>query len=333
MTFLQGLRTGWLVLAIALAWPGSKVSAATNLYATQFEVAEGYDDDFTLDGQKGWLADGTGGNGLFTGGISGLGQNAYVGSFPPLNTNESQLLLWQPINFAPLTAKLPLVKFTVQMQIVDSTFENDQYDNFRWSIYNTAGHRLFSIDFDNYDYNTNGSKYVSYKLEDPAPLADPGVRFTNDATYTLTVTMNFLSNRWSATLNSALIATNQPIAVTNTLLNIGDIDAVWLIYNPPTPGDNYMVFDNYTITADAIALPPPPAPPTSRVQFLSRTLEGWSLLRVFSTNDSRWALDSTTNFSQWTALQTNTVSSGSFDVVDTTSAGAMRRFYRARLVP
>jgi hypothetical protein len=69
------------------------------------------------------------------------------------------------------------------------------------------------------------------------------------------------------------------------------------------------------------------------VQLLGRTGEGWGLLRVFGAEGSRWALEATTNFGNWTALKTNTVSDGSFDHLDQAAAGMTRRFYRARLVP
>ena len=139
--------------------------------------------------------------------------------------------------------------------------------------------------------------------------------------------MNFASNRWSASLNNTLIATNKSITTTNAPLNLGDVDAVWLvnqISGTNAPGDNYMIFDNYTITAEM---------PPAQVQFLGRTGEGWSLLRVNGQNNSRWSLDATTNHVNWTALKTNVISGTFFDHVDTTSAGLPRRFYRARLVP
>ena len=108
------------------------------------------------------------------------------------------------------------------------------------------------------------------------------------------------------------------------------MDAVWSIYDTNAPGDNYMVFDNYQITAEAITVPPPPQ---SQIRFLSRTGEGWALLRVFGQAGSRWSVDATTNFTHWTALTTNTVTGASFDHVDMTAAGFSDRFYRARFVP
>lgn len=299
--------------------------AATYGYSTQFEASEGYDAAYELAGQRGWLGDGTGGSGLISGVISGQGQHAYVGIWPPFSELETNLFIWQPLNFHPLAVGFPIVQFSVQMQIRDSSPTNGSYDNFRWSIYNTQGNRLFSLDFDNYDYDTNGSKYVSYLLDGTNDLVAAAIRFTNGVTYSLVVTMDFASNRWSATLNQTLVTTNQPITTTGASLTLGDVDAVWRIYDGQWPGDNFMVFDNYQITV--------PPPPPARVQLLGRTTEGWVGLRVFGQDNSRWSVDATTNFTHWTALTTNPVSGASFDHMDTTTTGLLRRFYRARWVP
>jgi hypothetical protein len=154
------------------------------------------------------------------------------------------------------------------------------------------------------------------------------VYFAPNATYWLFVTMNFASNLWSASLDSTLIVTNLPITTTNAPLGYGDADAVWLIYDTNAPGDNYMLFDNYRITAEALTVPP------AQVQFLGRTVQGWSLLRTYGADGSRWSIDATTNFVNWTTLVTNAISSSGFvDHIDLTAAPYSRRFYRARLVP
>jgi hypothetical protein len=279
---------------------------------------EGYTTASNLVGQADWLGYGSGGNGILNEFIIGQGQQAYIGFSAP-DIGDDQLVAWQPLNFSPLAANLPSVKFSVLMNIVDST--NDSFDNFRWSVYNSQVDRLFSLDFDNYYTN------VSYLLDGTNALVPTGVSFAPGSNYALLVSMNFASNRWSATLNNALLATNQPITTTHTALNLGDIDAVWLVYDTNAPGNNFMLFDNYRVTADALLVPP------AQMQFLGRTGEGWALLRVFGPDGSRWAVEGTTNLLNWSALKTNVVSGISFDVVDTTAAGLRQRLYRARLVP
>lgn len=323
MTLLFRLRAlgvfsagaAWLLLV-------STASGATNVYSTQFEAAEGYDYRYELIGQLGWDGAGTGGNGLTNGILPGQGQHALIGYWPPLSETEDSFFVWQPINFDPVAAGLPLVTFSVRMSIEDSSNEN--FDYFRWSIYNLQNVRLFSIEFDNYPL------VVNYQLGGNSPIVTNAASFVPGSNYVLTVSMNFASNRWSALLDNHVIATNQPINVTNASLTLGDIDAVWLIYNASAPGNNCMVFDNYQITASAIGVPPPPS---AQMQFLSRTAEGWALLRVLGQHGSRWSVDATTNFTHWTPLKTNPISGNSFDYVDMTASGIQRRYYRARFVP
>lgn len=310
----QFLRTLGLT-ALALVASTSAFAAPTNIFFTQFEPGQGYSTNLDLIGQGGWLGEGTGGNGIVSNYIAGQGQQAYIGFAAP-NPGEDYFVAYHPLNFNPLAAKQPIVKFSVLMSIEDSTSTNGNYDNFRWSVYNTQVDRLFSLDFDNYSTN------VSYKLDGTNVLVATGVSFAPGSDYTLLVTMNFAANRWSATLNNALLATNLPITTTGATSDLGDIDAEWLIYDVSAPGDNYMLFDNYRVTAEPL-----------QIDFLGRTVEGWALLRVFGPDGSRWAVEGTTNLLNWTSLKTNVVSGSYFDMVDMAAAGLKQRLYRARLVP
>lgn len=293
---------------------------ATNVFSTRFEASEGYNGAWTLVGQQGWLGEGTGGNGLVTNSITGQGQQAYMGYWPPESTNEDLLVVWRPLRFNPLAANLPVVTFSVLMSIEDSSL--NAWDNFRWSVYNAETNRLFSLDFDNY------YRDVSYLLDGTNTLAVTPVTFTNGQPYLLTVTMHFASNRWSATLNGQLIATNLPITTVGVELTLGEIDALWLIYDPTSPGDNYMLFDNYQIIAENPGLPPQP-----RIQLLGHTGNGQTLLRLTGQSGARFAIDTTTNFATWTPLKTNVSSDGYFDLIDTPATTAPQRYYRGRWVP
>jgi hypothetical protein len=303
-------------VTLANVWPVT--AATTNIFSTRFEPAEGYDSQFELVNRNNWLGDGSGGNGLFSGYFAGEGQHAYIGLFPP-DVGDDQLSVWRPINFTPST-NIPIVKFSVLMSIVDSTSTN--YDDFYWSIYNAQNNRLFTLDFFNEDLR------IYYALDGTNNFVWTGRTFTNDVDYTLVITMNFTQNSWGATLNGTALVTNRPITTTGAPLNLGDVDAVWVIntFNP-TNGDNYMAFDNYQITAEVV---PPPAP---RLQVLGRTGDGQFLLRVLGQTGARFAIEATTNLSQWAALKTNVVTDGFFDHVDSSAPAFARRFYRARWVP
>ena len=210
---------------------------SVTLYDSQgFEFDSGYDPRFLLTGQMDWVGQGTGGNGLVTNLFSGRGQQAYVGYFPPTET-EDTLNVWRPLDLAPQRLQFPLVKFSVTMQIVDSV--NNSYDDFRWSVYNTNGLRLFTLDFDNY------AGVISYSLNDTNGFVSTGFTFDNVGPYDLEINMNFSSNIWSAFLNDAVIVNGKQMSASDTVeLSLGDIDAVWAIRDPKKPGDNFMVFDD-----------------------------------------------------------------------------------------
>lgn len=307
-----------LIATLLLAGSPSAAPAQTNVFFTQFEAAEGYDDAYELIGQNGWVGEGSGGNGLVPDVTTGQGQQAYIGYFPPDN-NDTYLAVWRPINFDALAANLPVVRFSVLMSIEDSYAGG--WDYFRWSVYNGQGNRLFSLEFDNYYLD------VAYRLDGTDGIVVTPVTYTNAELYTLAITMNFASNLWSAALGDRLLATNLPITTVNAPLNLGDVDAVWVPDDPQLPGDNYMLFDNYRLTAESLW------PPRPHLQLLGRTVSGETWLRLTGQSDARFAIDATTNVQTWTALKTNVLSDGAFDYVDTTAPGFVRRFYRARWVP
>lgn len=302
---------------VALLSLSSHCDAATNLYSTGFEFSEGYDPTYELIGQQGWISDTasrSGGNGVLTNFLDS--QAAYIGLFP-MEPLQSYLAIWHPINYAPLSSGMPVVKFSVTLAVIDST--NGYRDDFRWSVYNIQGNHLFTVDFYNVDLG------VYYLLDGTNQFVFSGLTFTNDGPYTLGVTMDFSRNRWAATLNGATLATEQPITTTNAPLNLGDIDALWVIGTTASPGDNFMIFDNYQVTADIA--------PGARLAALGRPANGQIPLRLFGPSGTRYAIDVSADLRQWSALKTNTVTDGSFDYVDTSAGTAARRYYRARLVP
>lgn len=316
LSHLRGAALRFL-FSLMLAFAPAASAATTNIFSTGFEAPE-YNKDLDLAGQNGWQKSGSGGNGLVTGFFPGEGQQAYIGYDKP-TAGDDQLILWKPISYTPLAANTPVVTFSVLMEIVDST--TNRYDDFYWSVYNMDVELLFTINFRNDDLR------IYYALDGTNEFAWTGKSFTNGVTYDLRVTMNFASNLWSATLSGVSLVNNKPMTTTGALLNLGDVDAAWVLADTNRAGDNFMLFDNYSITAE---IPPPPAP---RLHLLDRTTGGSVFLRLEGQNGFRFAIDATTNFSAWTPLRTNAVTDGSFDYLDTSAAALPRRYYRARWVP
>lgn len=280
------------------------------VYLTAFERTQGYDTNLDLVGQNGWLGAGSGGNGVVPGFFPGHGQQAYIGFAPP-NPGYDSLFVYRPLN-----RNLSQAQFSVNMAVIDSS--NNQYDDFYWSVFNQQGDQLFTIDFDNYALRVN------YALQTSTNWIATSLTFTNGVMYPLTVNLNFVANRWSATFRGALVATNQPITTRGSPLNLGDIDAAWVVYDTSAPGDNFMVFDDYVVTGVV---------PSPRLQLLNWVGQV-PTLRLSGQTNTAFAVDGSTNLVNWAALRTNVVpASGYFDYVDNGAAGLRRRFYRARWVP
>jgi len=314
------MKTWGLILPIALgaALTCSGAGTLTTLYYTGFEPGEGYNHTLDLAGQQGWVSEGSGGNGLVSGYFAGHGQQAYVGFAPPTGSDDT-LSVWKPVNLAPVPPTTPIVQFTVLMAIIDSTDAAPFYDDFRWSVYNTGGDRLFSLDFDNDSFGIN---YV----RDNGAFVPTGKTFSPGLVYALTIRMDFPRNEWSASLSGQTLVNAQPMTSTGLALNFGDVDAVWSIRTPGSPGDNFMVFDEYHVTAESVAPPPPEVQPVGRLE------DGQFLLRLFGSSGVTYVLEASADLAQWTPVRTNTAPvDGVIDYIDTTASGAPRRFYRARV--
>jgi hypothetical protein len=280
------------------------------VYQTSFEASEGYTTNLDLVGQKGWVGVGSGGNGVVRGFFPGKGQQAFIGFRPPA-TNDTSLFVYQPIT----NKTVPQMQCLVTMAIIDST--NTNWDDFYWSVFNQRGQQLFTLDFNNFYLQ------LYYSLDGTNSWKRSGLTFSNAIAYKLTVMMDFAGNRWSASLGNALVATNQPITTVGADLSFGDFDAAWVVYDPTAPGDNFMVFDDYQISAN---VPPPQLT-------LLGLLNGSPTLRLTGLANSSFALEVSTNLLSWLPLKTNIATGGTFDYADDTAVGLPRRFYRGRWVP
>ena len=311
------LRRG---LALAAAAGLAIVSHAATVFSTAFEYPE-YDPQFTLAGQNGWTSYPEGGNGLVTDFFPGFGQQAYLGSFAPVAATDS-LIVWKPLGFDPLAAGQPVVTFSVTMEIFDSSeeFLTDR-DCFRWSVYNTNGTRLCSLDFD------NATTEISYLL-DSGSFVSTGFGFDRETgVYDLIVTLDFAANQWTASLNGTNVVEALPLTTTSAPRHLGDISAAWVLHEGAQRfGDNFMVFDDYHVVADVA-----PAEPFRLESLGTVPGVGW-VLRLRGQPGRRYAIEATADFTHWTALKTNEATDGSFDYLDRGSPVPARRFYRGRLV-
>ncbi|MCS1408494.1 MAG: hypothetical protein M2R45_01669 [Verrucomicrobia subdivision 3 bacterium] len=304
------------------------------IYATGFEKDEGFDLEFSLIDQDDWQAlgglisqddwrafFGDGGNGLVDNFFNGEGQQAFIGYTPPESEETVEFFnLLRAVNVADFPDEAPAINFSVTMQIVRST--NNEHDNFRWSVYNLKDDRLFSVDFD------NETKNISYILDDDGGLIHSNVTFDNLGVYDLEISMNFHRNIWCAALNGTVIANALPITTKNAELTLSTIDAVWNIFKPGSPGDNYMLFDNYSITRASVPSIPP------RVGTQGILPGGKFVLRVFGEPNTEYQVETSSDFKTWTPIKTGKTSAddATFDIVDEDAPDFKTRFYRATTI-
>lgn len=305
-------------MAIILALCSSViVSGSTVLYETGFEASEGYDLQFTLAGQGGWMGEGTGGNGLLEETIPGLGQQAYVGFHPPLDEGLTTTL-WRPVNYAPAAPASDILKFSVTLQFTKSTTGGN--DDFRWSVFNTNGVRLFSVDFE------TSTSVISYILQDEEFVATP-YDFVFDGEYDLEIWMDFGRNQWTALLNDFVLVSGQPMTQMNSGLHFGDADAVWSIREEANPGNNFMAFDNYRVTAETVEIIPP------IVENIGINDQGFYELQVYGQPGLTYSVDVTSDLEEWFSIGEYVMpEEGTFLLEDTDTPEFPIGFYRLRYV-
>jgi hypothetical protein len=313
---LLALATAGLLAAA----PGRSSEAAPSpavLYSTGFEAAEGYDASKSLRGQNGWLGEGSGGNGLVVDFFESRGQQAFVGYAPPAPKDEV-LSLWRPFSVAAPAPERPVWKFSVWMQIVDST--NGEYDDFRWSAYNTEGRRLFTLDFD------NAATEINFLLDDDEGFRSTGFTFSTEVIYLLEIWMNFARNNWQAVMNGQVVVDAQPITTRGAKLDLSDIGAVWALRTKGQPGDNYLLFDDYQLAIE----PTDHIPAT--IELVGLNQQGEFELYLHAERNRTFALDVSADLKEWTPLATNRLAEGYWFFTDTTAPGYPISFYRAREV-
>ena len=133
------------------------------------------------------------------------------------------------------------------MDVIDSNGDFTPRDQFRWSAYNIAGTRLFSIEFN------NATNDIYYILDDDVPHLI-GNLFSNNTLFLVKMTVDFSRNTWSATLNGAPLVAAVPVVTGTESPDLGGFRAEWVL-NTAFAGDNYMLFDNYTVTESNLVLP------------------------------------------------------------------------------
>lgn len=231
------LHRGRFLVGLALIFLSS-IRGATGelLYATDFSEFDSGED--TLAGIEGWAGDlpGFGLHGIVDSVIPGAGRSAYLG----LNhSSQDFVAVWRPLNLDPVGRGTPRIEFSVTIGIVDST--NRAYDNFFVTFLNQADELLASINFDN-------AKLLVF-LDDATTVSNTEFEFVPDTYYNLVVSIDFAANTWSASMDGDSLFESRRFHGGDRALNLGAVAAEWLITDLADPGNNWMVFDDWSVAA------------------------------------------------------------------------------------
>ena len=292
------------------------MAPARTVYYSGFEPGQDYDAKHPIIDQDDWQGEGTGGNGLVEDNFEGLGQQGYIGYWPPLEDSEEYTSLWRSVE--GIGQEETKVTFTVLMMIVDST--NDQSDDFRWTVYNSEVQRLVTLDFDNETRNIN------YALDDNIFLPT-GYSFEHEALYELKFVMDFAANMWTVFVGDQAIVNDKKLTTTGASLTFGDLGPIWVYRKPETPGNNYMVFDEYKITVET-SDEPLKTPPT--LAWTGWMDDGRAMLQMGGDDATDYTVEVSDDLKTWTPLETAKPGDTGKEITDADALDYEQRFYRAR---
>ena len=199
--------------------------------------------------------------GIDTNLVAGMGQTAalgYLASTPPPNTTQF-IRVGRKVTTEPVVAgNLPVIDFYCQFGLTQST--NSRHDDFELLIYNwddkvlggltfdLAQNKLFRYDANEYNTGSTDSSYT-----------DTGLSLSSLYGTVVEVTMrvNYKTNTWTASVGGVQVVgaatfTRRPTTGTNLAARtFGSVQARWFITTVGYPGNNWMLFDDWSISASA----------------------------------------------------------------------------------
>jgi hypothetical protein len=303
-------------LAMPLGQSATALGQARTLYHSDFEPEQDFDMEFALIGQGGWEGEGTGGTGLVKNNFEGMGHQAYIGYWPPEEATETFTSLWRSVE--GISPEETRITVTMLMMIIDST--NDQRDDFRWTLYNDNVHRLITLDFDNETRNIN------YALDDDIFLPT-GYSFEHEALYDLKFVIDFAANTWTVSVGDEVLVNTKKLTTTGLSLAFGDLGPSWVYRKPETPGDNYMVFDDYQITVETSDSAPKARPTLAWGGWAD---DGRAMLQLGGDAMTDYTVEVSNDLKNWTVLLTAKPGDTWKEIADADAPDYEQRFYRAR---
>ncbi|MFP6873835.1 MAG: hypothetical protein VCA55_10045 [Verrucomicrobiales bacterium] len=236
--------------ALALA---ASNAAQREIYFTDFEDAVPGDDN--LAGYDNWNGNpkGRGSHGIDAEAVPGLGQSAFIGYASPGGNTNSAIVL-RPVEHDPVATGEPIVRLVAAIGLNDSDdnspFGDDpDRDSFFITFFNSSGQRLASLNYNNTE--------VAFGLwrDDGIDTHDTGEEFIRNEVQLLVAEVDLVNNTWSVDLDGFQIFRDQPFTAKNGVdLDLGGTAIQWQRGSGNNWGNNWMLFDDWTVYADTSKL-------------------------------------------------------------------------------
>jgi hypothetical protein len=250
-----------------------------------------------------------------------------LGLFIP-ETDDKIITVYRPIAYDPIESGSPVIEFSASVAIIDSD-ETRFYDSFHISVFSSTDDLLGSVVFDNTEEN------LGIWRSDGIDFFDTGVVFEHSILYQLRIRIDYAGNTWTATLDDTALFTDAPFTKAKAQRDLGDFSVEWEISDIANPGDNWILFDDWTVVARSISDPDNvPAQPFAATR-LSRRPNGNIVLRWQAEPNRQYQVEDSPNLTDWnTSLPDSLITTGNNDVtatfIDQTSRRAKLRYYRVR---
>ena len=264
-------------------------------------------------------------HGIVDGYFGDNNRSASIGFNPP-NGEPIISTVFRPLNVDPIELNQSFVNLSADVAIADST--NEFYDSFYLSIFNRDAQVLGSVLFDNTIDSFGLWRYDGFEFE------ELGVLFNHGQLYHLDIRIDFANNLWSAYLDNMSIFTdvNFTEGSDNVRRDLGDFAIEWEVSNLDSPGDNWMLIDNWEVSLHASAHSTPLLSETEIIAQIYIRPNGSVRLRWQGQVNTAYIVDKSSDLVQWSeTARVTTDDSAAGHYVDNAKNKPTMSFYRLRL--
>ena len=296
-------------------------AAERELYATDFsEFPVGEDQ---LAGQNGWTGTNQGQqvHGIDSNVALGIGNTAYLGSNrPDIGTDFVSVSRALSEGAEPATTN---VRFETVFGITESLDGGN--DVFAFAFFNEQGDFLAAIQFD-----TTEADYGIW-TDDGNELVYTDEAYLAGILHHLRIEIDLESNQWSADLDDIPLFENALFTTTTAERNLGEVAVEWQITDISDPGDNWLLFDDWSL----VSLEDTSEIPDERFQITQISIgeDGARHLEWPAVQGISYQVEVSTNGEEWNrdlpdSLITADESSTTLTYIDRTENSEDQRLYR-----